>query len=53
MKVHHKISRAVKAPQPGKVYGARVEGIQLNGSSITVIWAVFGRKNRRKGKVKA
>lgn len=48
MKVHHKVSRAVAAPQPGKVYGARVESIQLNGKSITLVWAIFGRKLRRK-----
>lgn len=52
MKVHHKVGRAVQAPKPGKVYGARVEDIQLNGKSITLVWAIFGRKVRAKGKAK-
>lgn len=47
MKVHHVVSRSLKAPQPGKVYGARVDKISINGASVTVHWAIFGRKNRK------
>lgn len=48
MKVHHAIERAINSPQPTKVYGARVVDLRLNGSSVTVVWAIFGRKNRKR-----
>jgi len=48
MKVHHTIARAIKAPKPEKIYGARVVGLSLNGASVTVSWAIFGRKNRKR-----
>lgn len=50
MKVHHRVGRAIQAPKPGKVYGAVVEGLELNGKSISVVWGIFARKLRRKKK---
>lgn len=54
MKINHVIKRAIQAPQPGKCYGARVEGMSLNKTSVTIEWAIFSRKIRKaKRKIKA
>jgi hypothetical protein len=46
MKVRYKVVRAPKQMEPNKVYGARVEGLTLNGTSITIGVAIFGHKRR-------
>lgn len=48
MKVHHVVTRAIKAPDTTKVYGAKVEGIRLNGNSATIEWGIFAHKPRVK-----
>lgn len=48
MKVFNAVKRAPKNPRPGQVYGAKMEGLTLNGKSITAQWAIFPHKNRRK-----
>lgn len=48
MRITHVVKRAIKAPQPGKSYGARVGGYKLRATGITVEWEIFGHKNRKK-----
>ena len=47
MKVRNVVKRALKNPQPGVVYGARMEGLTMNGTSVTAHWAIFPHKQRR------
>lgn len=53
MKVLHRIVRAVKAPDMGKVYGAQVTALSITGQQQIVFgWSIFARKLRgRKKKV--
>lgn len=48
--VRNVVKSAPKTPQPGKVYGARMDGLTLNGKSVTAHWVIYGHKNRGRKK---
>lgn len=46
LKIRHKIARAIKQPNPNKVYGAKVSGVKLENSTLVYTWDIFARKPR-------